>query len=238
MPHTKTITKPRASRPVRRGVGISLTDHAYRLVKERILSNKLPGGFQILEDDLASQLKMSRTPLREALVRLANEGLLELVPRHGIRVVPLSIDDLHEIYQVLTSLETTAAMLLAAKKPNEKEVTKLRKAVEGMKSALNSNDLDAWAAADENFHNLLLDQCGNKRLATAARTFMDQSQRVRMVTLRLRDMPNKSTEYHSILVQAISRGDQERAREIHTRQKDSWRDEMLHLMSRYNIHQF
>lgn len=227
-----------ARQETRKVTGSSLADQAYNLLKERIIWNHFPGGFQILEDELALRLEMSRTPLREALVRLHNEGLVHLIPRHGVRVVPLSIDDVHEIYQVLTSLETTAAELLAVKKPNDKEVAGLRNASERMKAALKNDDLDAWVRADEEFHRLLVGQCGNARLANAARTFLDQSHRVRMVTLRLRDKPVKSTEYHAALVEAIADGNSRLARKIHTQQKGTWRDDMLDLMKKYNIHQF
>jgi DNA-binding GntR family transcriptional regulator len=216
----------------------SLSDQAYHLVKQQILSNRLPGGYHVLEEELALRLKMSRTPLREALVRLQNEGLLQLIPRHGLRIVPLSIDDVQEIYQVLACLETTAAELLAAKKPNGKEVALLQAAVDQMRAALTEDDLNSWAEADERFHRALVDQCGNTRLANAARTFLDQSQRVRIVTLRLRERPVRSTQYHAELVDAIRAGNGKLARKVHTQQKDTLRNDMLKLMEECNIHQF
>lgn len=222
----------------RKTSGSSLSDQAYQLVKERIISNKLPAGYQVLEEELAGELNMSRTPLREALIRLQDEGLIQMIPRRGVRIVPLSVDDVHEIYQLLTSLETTAAELLAVKKPNQKEADRLQAAVDRMASSLAADDLDSWAKADEQFHRLLVDQCGNRRLANAARTFLDQSQRVRMVTLRLRERPVRSTEHHGQLVDAIRRADPKLARKIHTQQKGNWRDDMLKLMERFNIHQF
>ena len=65
----------------------SLVERAYAEIKRRIFSNEYPPGFQALEQEVASQLGMSRTPVREALIRLENERLVELVPRRGMRVV-------------------------------------------------------------------------------------------------------------------------------------------------------
>lgn len=86
---------------------------AYGEIKRRILDNEMPAGFQALEQELAELLEMSRTPVREALVRLADEGMVEVRPRHGMRVLPLSSADMREIYQILASLESTAAALAA-----------------------------------------------------------------------------------------------------------------------------
>ena len=92
---------------------VSLVDDAYLAIRRRILDNVYPPGHQALEGDLAGELGISRTPVREALIRLANEGLVEVVPRHGMRVLPVSPTDMREIYVVLTALESAAAELLA-----------------------------------------------------------------------------------------------------------------------------
>ena len=82
----------------------SLVELAYERVKQRILDNKYYPGYQALENEVAEDLGMSRTPVREALIRLKHEGLVELIPQHGLRVVPVLAEDMKEIYDVLTSL--------------------------------------------------------------------------------------------------------------------------------------
>jgi DNA-binding GntR family transcriptional regulator len=216
---------------------VPMSDMAYRTVKGLILDNQMPGGFQVLEDELARELQMSRTPLREALVRLQNEGLIQLVPRDGVRVVPLSASAILEIYQVLTSLETTAAELLASKRPNIDEVARLQGTVDAMATALQQNDLAAWAVADERFHRELVQSCGNSRLATTAFNYLDQSHRFRMFTLRLRDKPLGSTEAHANLVEAIRHNNPIQARAIHQAQKAGFHDEMTRLMVAFSIRQ-
>ena len=91
----------------------SLVDRAYEEIRRRILDNYYAPAHQVLELELAADLGMSRTPVREALVRLQNERFVQLIPRHGMRVVPLSVQDLREVYEVLTALELTAIERLA-----------------------------------------------------------------------------------------------------------------------------
>ena len=89
----------------------SLVDQAYQEIRKRILDNYYAPGHNVLELELAADLGMSRTPVREALVRLQNEGFVQLIPRHGMRVVPLSVHDLREMYEVLTSLSLVPLQL-------------------------------------------------------------------------------------------------------------------------------
>ena len=96
---------------------MSFAVQAYTTIKHNILENRYPPGHQALEQELATELGMSRTPVREALIRLEREGLVELIPRRGMRVVPLSPADMKEIYDVLTGLETAALALMERKKP-------------------------------------------------------------------------------------------------------------------------
>jgi DNA-binding GntR family transcriptional regulator len=88
-------------------------DRAYTEVRRRIIENEMPAGSVVLEQDLAQELGMSRTPVREAMIHLAKEGLVEVRPRHGFRVLPISAKDMVDIYEILTALESTAAATLA-----------------------------------------------------------------------------------------------------------------------------
>ncbi len=203
------------TRPVRSGNRLLNADRAYAEVKRRILDNEMPAGYQILEQELAELLQMSRTPVREAMIRLAEEGMVEIRPRHGLRVLPLSAVDMQEIYHILIALESSAAQLVAERGLQDGQLAQLRSAVTDMDRALDDDDLRAWAAADERFHMLLVEFCGNARLRALVGTFWDQSHRARMATLRLRPKPVDSNKDHAAVVDAITRGDAEAAREIH-----------------------
>jgi DNA-binding GntR family transcriptional regulator len=209
----------------------------YEALRHRIMNNQLPGGSQLLEEQVSTELQVSRTPVREALSRLESDGLVQPVRRHGYLVTPITLGDIREIYQVLSPLETVAAELLANKKPNTDEVKQLQACVDKMAEALKRDDLDAWAAADELFHMRLVELCGNQRLARAAKLLFAQSHRVRLFTLRLRDKPVSSVKNHGALVEAIRKHRADLARQIHGAHRDTWTDTMGRLLASLNIHQ-
>ena len=210
---------------------------AYAQLKGRIISNRYPGGTHILEEQLAADLGISRTPLKEALVNLQAEGLVRMIPRRGVLVVPLTADDIIEIYSVLEVLEDLAVRLIGQREDNRADIKALQDDVATMQAALRQDDLDRWAAADEHFHAQLVAASGNSRLIRAARTLLTQSQRFRLFTLRLRENPVKSTRNHADLVKALKAGDVGRARKIHAAQKVGWRGDMLALLAKFNITQ-
>ncbi len=225
---------------VTRGGGVASrrrtsTEATYSRIKRRILDNEFPPGFQILEQALALQLGVSRTPVREALIRLHNEGLVEVIPRHGMRVLPLSLDDMKEIYEILTSLEPLAAELLARRRPSAADLAPLEEASSAMARALEANDLDAWAKADEAYHLRLLELCGNRRLSSMVMACWDQAHRARMFTLRLRPRPERSTREHLAVVAAIGRGDAETARDLYRRHRERGGRELLDILRRCHL---
>src|SRR5690606_37550783 len=144
-----------------------------------------------------------------------NEGMVEVRPRHGMRVLPVSADDMAEIYQILTALESDAAAEIARTGLSPEELAALKGAVEEMEDALAADDLKAWARADGHFHTLLIEACRNKRLRALVYQFWDQTYRVRMLTLTLRPRPTDSNRDHHALVDAIERRDPEAAACIH-----------------------
>lgn len=190
-------------------------ERAYGEIKRRILDNEMAVGIQYLEQELAELLDMSRTPVREAMVRLADEGLVEIRPRHGMRILPVSAADMREIYQILIALEATAAELVAERGADPDQLAQMTAAVADMDRAMAEDDLQSWAAADERFHRLLVDNCGNARLRALVGTFWDQSHRARMATLNLRPKPIDSSKDHAALVDAIARRDPAAARTLH-----------------------
>ncbi|MEP7183837.1 MAG: GntR family transcriptional regulator [Betaproteobacteria bacterium] len=224
---------PRAAEPP----AASLVDGAYRTMRTKILDNEWAPGHRALEQELALELGMSRTPVREALIRLAKEGLVEVVPRHGMRVLPVSAADMDEIYQLLGSLEATAAELVAQRKPAARDIAPLEAASRAMDAALKADDLDAWAQADERFHRHLVELCGNRLLAATVYNFWDRAHRARMFTLRLRPLPVHSTREHTNLVRAIRKGDAAAAREIHRAHRERGRCELTAILQRFKLAQ-
>jgi DNA-binding GntR family transcriptional regulator len=217
------------------GTRPSFVEVAYDEIKRMIFSNEMPPGFRSLEADLAKRFDMSRTPLREALLRLQSEGFVQIEPRRGMVVLPISPDDMDEIYQVITALETAAAELAAPRRLPAAALKPLEAAIRAMDGALAKNNLEGWADADEAFHRGLLDICGNRRLAAVALTFRDQIRRTRNLTLRLRPLPRRSNDAHRKLLDAIRSGDPARAFDVHRGQRLRASGELTDILRRFNL---
>ena len=222
----------------RRGKRESRVEQAYAEIRRRILDNYYAPGHQVLEQELAADLGMSRTPVREALIRLQNERFVQLIPRHGMRVVPLSIQDLREVYEVLTSLELTAIERLARAALDEEALAAMEKPVEEMDSAVQKKDVDAWAQADERFHRILVTLCGNQRLAAMVETLWEQSHRARMTTVRLRASLEQSNREHRAVLDAIRQGDWRQARARHAKHRERAMAEIVNLLQQTRLGSF
>lgn len=215
-----------------------LADVAYSTIRRRVLDNVWLPGHQALEQELAVELGMSRTPVREALIRLAKEGLVEVVPRHGMRVLPVSVADMRDIYAVLTALESMAAELVVRRQPSRTELKPLVDASRDMARALKRDDLDGWATADERFHQQLVELSGNRLLIEAVQNCWDRAHRARVVTLRMRPKPTDSTREHLDVLERIRAGDARGAFETHRTHRERGSREMIAILQRYQLQSF
>jgi len=213
----------------------SQTQRATMLLREMIVSNRLPPGSNHLETELAELLGMSRTPIREATIALEAQGLVEVRPRHGVRILPISPADMEEIYSILTELESLAAWKLAEARPTADRLAELTAQIDEMDAALDAGDRRRWALADDEFHRTLLRLAGNRRLESIVATMSDQVHRARLVTLTMRPEPRGSNDDHRLLVKAIAAGDAEMAREIHRTHRIAAKELMIRLLAQHGF---
>lgn len=213
----------------------SQTQRAVMLLREMVISNKLLPGSNHLEAELAEMLGMSRTPVREAAIILEGQGLVEVRPRRGIRILPISPKDMEEIYSILTELESLAAHDLAVKGLSEDELDELRSHIDEMEKALGRDDRQLWAQVDDRFHRRLIQLAGNRRLESIVSTYSDQVHRARLLTLYIRPAPHKSNADHRALVEAIAAGKADEAREIHRQHRIKAKELMIELIASHGF---
>ena len=214
---------------------ISRTDEAYRVLKTEIMENRMPPGFQAVETELAEQLGISRTPVREAVIRLCEEGLVEVKRRRGIRVLPISVEDMREIYDLLTLLEADCARRLTEAKLSKAQFCCWTMRSTKWNQALSRDSLDEWAKADDRFHRLHLEFLANRRLARMIGQLLDQAHRVRMFTLHLRRKPMKSTKDHRAMVRALQKGNPDNASRLYTLHRRQAAVELFDILGRYKL---
>ncbi len=215
----------------------SRVEDAYDRLKAEILSNRMPPGFQAPEPEIALKLGMSRTPVREALIRLEAEGLVRLIPRRGALVLPVRPEDMREIYEILTALEPEAAATLAESEPGEGVLDPMERAVAEMEAALEADDLDLWAGADDRFHRALLAAQRNRRLAGIVSALYDQAHRARVITMRMRGGLRQSTQEHREILDHLRRGDASGTRRLFRAHRKRAARELLEILEKYKLGQ-
>jgi DNA-binding GntR family transcriptional regulator len=214
----------------------SLAEGAYRALREAILHNVLPPGHFASEREVAERFGLSRTPVREALLRLRDEGLIEVVPRRGIRVLPLSITDVREIHQIARALELEAALSLAARRPTRDDLSAIYNHVAAMDRAIDAEDREAWVAADTQFHLDIVSMSENQRLIQSYNGLRVLTDRARLFVLFLRPLPVQSTREHRAMLDAIVSGDLGLVAELYRSHWERTTNEMIEIIRNLNRH--
>ncbi|HSF06047.1 MAG TPA: GntR family transcriptional regulator [Methylomirabilota bacterium] len=140
-----------------------LVDEATKALREAILSGRFPEGTRLRQTDLADRLRISRTPIRQALVRLQHEGLVQLLPASGVRVTVLDLHEGAELYDLREVLDGLAARL-AATRATAAALARIERALARMRQCLERNDANRWFAAHVAFHDEIFQAGGNARL--------------------------------------------------------------------------
>ena len=151
----------------------SATSRAYQHLKDGVLACRIRPGSMIYEGDIAEELDMSKTPVREALGMLAHEGYIEVRPRRGYLVTHIRLADVKEIYHLRFLLEPAAARLAAANASTE-QVDRLRHIAEGTAE----HDYAGRVRHAHLFHEELADASGSVRLAQALVGALEECQRL------------------------------------------------------------
>ena len=221
--------------------GAHIVEHAARrrgAASRLIFAGELGPGSDHLESELAGRLDMSRTPVREAGLILESQGLVEMRPRKGLRVLALAPSDMREIYGVLTELESPRGGAGRRRRALPGAIfAELAQAIEDMDGALDARDLDGWAEADDRFHAELVRLGGNRRIVAIAAMMVDQVRRARNLTLHMRPLPLKSNEDHRGVLEAIRMGDGMAARRIHYNHRKHAKELLLNLLERFRLNQ-
>lgn len=146
--------------PIRR---MRLMDEASRVIRDMILTGKLPAGTRLRQEGLARKLGISRTPLREALMRLEQEGLITMLPQGGLRVVALDAEGAVELYDIREVLDGLAARLSALRNDG-KWLRSLERHLVKMEKSINSQSAHSWFVHHTGFHEGIFRMSGNSRI--------------------------------------------------------------------------
>lgn len=190
---------------------MSATDRAYHETRGRILDGLLAGGDVITEGQVSTSLGISRTPVREAFLRLQAEGLLQLYPKRGAVVVPVSVEEATSVMEAREIIETAAATKLLTE--NEELPRHLMDALWSNLSEqqlhAHSGDYPAFMEADTRFHLLLVESCDNPFLVDLLRNLRDHQRRLGQSAAKTGAAERMVAAHreHQVLVDRLDRGD-------------------------------
>ncbi len=188
---------------------VSLREQCLAVIRQALVSGEIRSGDIYSAAALAAKLGVSSSPVREAMLTLVNQGLLEPVRNRGFRVVAMSDDDLDEIYDMRLLLEVPATVQ-AARRARPADLAELSALAAEIEAAAHDGDVPAFLDADRRFHLTLITLCGNRRLTDTIANLRDQTRLYGLENLAERGLLPAWADEHRTLLTAISAGDEPR----------------------------
>jgi len=192
---------------------LTLWERVYKHLRQQILNDELPPGTELSEVELSRELAVSRGPIREAMGRLAAEGLVTVRPRRGAEVRSLTPRELIDAYQVREALEVLAVRL-AVPRITESDLARLDKLVDSMADFARQDRVAEFFATNVAFHELLCELSGNEKLQEVHHRLGGEISRFQARTLALRGSLDGSVTEHRAILAAIRLKDADKACEL------------------------
>lgn len=192
----------------------SLKEKVYEILKEMIISGKLKYNERIEEDALATSLEVSRTPVREAINKLEQEGWINIIPRRGMFVSNVSLKEINDIFQVRLNIEPIILQMGFSNIPLN-ECQKLKKEFESfLDRELNKDEAQILDELDNTLHLLILKSCNNNFIEKMMENVYEHNMRLRNQSVQSNDRRNEATKEHINLIDSILDGDLDKALEL------------------------
>jgi DNA-binding GntR family transcriptional regulator len=195
-------------------------------IRDAIISGRLKPGQRLLQDEIATQLRMSVTPVREALKQLEAEGLLVYEPHRGVRVADFCLDDAAEIYRIRGALEALA-IRLATPQLDDSSLKKLAKLVESMGMFVKRDQLSKWRRANAEFHRLIICLSGSRRLSQVIEGLQKQFPWGHFGIVPGR--PAQAQKEHEAILEALCNRDAQAAAELMQQHREAAADTLASL---------
>lgn len=206
--------------------GKSLTQSAYSILRERIIMGEMPPGVEVSEPELAEQLAMSKTPVREALARLCVEGLMEAFPRRGYRVTPVTIKDMNDLFAIRGTLEGMAAAM-SAQNLTDEELDRLDRLADASYVIGENISMSAFMEANHGFHSAIAAGSRNPRLEALVLSQLEECARLFYMGAKIRDVNPETNDDHHRIVEVLRSRDPERARAVMNEHNENTRAGIL-----------
>lgn len=188
----------------------SLAEIAYRTLRDSILSFKLQQGQIYNEVAVSKELGLSRTPVREALLRLSSENLITFLPRKGFIITSYTLQDVEEIFELRLILESTVVRKITSKISKE-DIDELRRQIKLQHRATAKNDYHGFMLSDRTFHKIFFELAGNSKLLDIMNNFQDICHMMGVCYLKVDMLYEEAILDHEAIVESIETGDADMA---------------------------
>jgi DNA-binding GntR family transcriptional regulator len=183
-----------------------LKEWVYHTIKKLILDSEYEAGEKLHIESLSAQMGISRTPIREALLRLQNEGFVRAEPRVGFFVQELTRRDLEELFELRELIEGYAARR-AARKITDRDSERVQALQAESERAVARGELDVFLRLEIELHDLVIERSENRRLAQLLEGIKELTARARQISVQSPDNVRQSVAEHRLLVDALSERD-------------------------------
>ncbi len=187
---------------------LPLRDVVFNTLREAILKGELKPGERLMELQLASKLGVSRTPIREAIRMLEQEGLAVTIPRKGAEVAKMTEKDMEDVLEIREALDELAAKI-ACNKITEEQLKRLNEIKEEFEDSTRTNEVKRIAEADVSFHDVIYDATGNPKLVNMLNNLREQIYRYRVEYLKDEKNYPILIKEHEDIMKALSARDKE-----------------------------
>lgn len=205
----------------------TISGQVYEILKNDICSGVYPPGYWLQEKELAKQLSISRSPVREALRRLATEQLVRDIPNKGTFVREFSPRDIEEIFELRVLLENNAIEHISQETMGEIQVVKLRGIVKALKESYADSNLSGYIEYDKQLHNSIIHMAGNRTIETIYNQTTLMISRFRSYSLTDAKRFGDSVSEHEQIVNYLIEGNKQGAKEINYEHLKLARDQIL-----------
>ncbi len=210
---------------------MSLADQVYARLRTEILHCQLPPGTELSEAELAARFAVSKTPVREALVTLRQEGLVLTFPRRGYQVAPITFGDMNELFDLRIMLEA-GAVELACQRISDEQVAHLGALAQATYDREQEPTIDRFIAANREFHLAIAKTAENGRLHALLERQILELERFFYIGAHMRDVNTQTATEHGEIVAALAARDVARSRDLMISHNDATRQGLMQVLTR------
>ena len=191
-----------------------IREQVFKRIRFMILNYELKPGSKIIESEIAKTLGVSRTPVREAMHRLEEEGLIKIFPRRYCLVIGITTESIHEINLIRANLEPLTSVIATDNLTND-DLNKLEKILSESKDAFDNGDIETMIKLNDEFHNVIIQSANLPRITRLLENLQDYYMMFRYSYMKKSELAKRTLDEHQEIIEALKSRDKERVEKVY-----------------------